>query len=848
MAAAEVMKWANDQCNAIVGTLENPVNADDYDCCAGGLSTPDTPKEIGYFFLSFLALCYVFLGVALGADVFMSSIETITSTEKTVKVTVDGVQKIFHTHVWNATVANLTLMALGSSAPEILLNVIDTFSGGFHASKLGPGTIVGSAAFNLFVITAVCIVAIPKGEKRTIRSMSVFVTTAVWSVWAYIWLFIMLIVWTPDIITVVEAALTIGFLVILIIQAYAVDVYWEQGKAKAAKALDSARGSTRRLIRMENGDPLDAAAVKAELNARKDENKKMGKDVSDEQMAEELAKDMLPPKTRGHYRHAVMGKATGRSTNQANIEGQEMKVIKIDDIETDTSLAPIHCGLDARVVAVVEGADKAAKVTVRRQGPAEVPFTVRLKTIDATAKVDKHYKAVDKLLTFGRGVTEIVQEIDLVDNDIVDHEDVTFQVQLYEQRTDDPTHKVLLGGPAQFGSCMVQIRDDDQKPGLFCWDTERVEVPESCGSVNLTVLRTMGLSGEVSITYATKDQSATAGKDYAGTEGTLTFAHGQVSQSITIEIIDDDTYEKDETFTVVLSEPTGGAKFDKTTDGGAHTEVCTVVILNDDELTSKLERVTQLLRLNADNLSLARDDWAQALKDAIIPAPGSSAMSKAMHFLNVPWKLMFAIVPPPGMCGGFPCFFGALFMIGVQVILISDFATLMGCQMTLKPEVTAITFVALGTSLPDTFASMAAARGDKYADNSIGNVTGSNSVNVFLGLGLAWLISAIYWDPTVGVGATDEWKLRYPDIFARQLAAGDTPGGFVVYAGDLGFSVLIFTIFAIIALSLILLRRPTELGGNRPLAFASAALFVLLWIMYVLISALTTYKYITPPF
>ena len=119
----------------------------------------------------------------------------------------------------------------------------------------------------------------------------------------------------------------------------------------------------------------------------------------------------------------------------------------------------------------------------------------------------------------------------------------------------------------------------------------------------------------------------------------------------------------------------------------------------------------------------------------------------------------------------------------------------MGCQMSLKPEVTAITFVALGTSLPDTFASMAAARGDKYADNSIGNVTGSNSVNVFLGLGLAWLISAIYWDPTVGVGATDEWKARYPDIFERQVAAGETPGGFVVYAGNLGFSVPILTIF-----------------------------------------------------
>lgn len=59
---------------------------------------------------------------------------------------------------------------------------------------------------------------------------------------------------------------------------------------------------------------------------------------------------------------------------------------------------------------------------------------------------------------------------------------------------------------------------------------------------------------------------------------------------------------------------------------------------------------------------------------------------------------------------------------------------------------------------------------------------------------------------------------------------------------------LIFTIFAIIAISLILLRRPTELGGSRPLALASAALFVLLWVTYVLVSALTTYGYITPPF
>ena len=44
----------------------------------------------------------------------------------------------------------------------------------------------------------------------------------------------------------------------------------------------------------------------------------------------------------------------------------------------------------------------------------------------------------------------------------------------------------------------------------------------------------------------------------------------------------------------------------------------------------------------------------------------------------------------------------------------------------------------------DTFASKVAAVQDEYADASIGNVTGSNAVNVFLGIGIAWTIAAVY--------------------------------------------------------------------------------------------------------
>jgi len=52
--------------------------------------------------------------------------------------------------------------------------------------------------------------------------------------------------------------------------------------------------------------------------------------------------------------------------------------------------------------------------------------------------------------------------------------------------------------------------------------------------------------------------------------------------------------------------------------------------------------------------------------------------------------------------------------------------------------------VSIGTSLPDLFASKVAAIKEQYADNAVGNVTGSNSVNVFLGLGLPWLVAALY--------------------------------------------------------------------------------------------------------
>lgn len=71
--------------------------------------------------------------------------------------------------LWNPTVANLTLMALGSSAPEIMLNTIETcMTLGKRPGELGASTIVGSAAFNLLVISGVSIMSVDEeSDKRT---------------------------------------------------------------------------------------------------------------------------------------------------------------------------------------------------------------------------------------------------------------------------------------------------------------------------------------------------------------------------------------------------------------------------------------------------------------------------------------------------------------------------------------------------------------------------------------------------------------------------------------------------------------------------------------------------------
>ncbi len=83
---------------------------------------------------------------------------------------------------------------------------------------------------------------------------------------------------------------------------------------------------------------------------------------------------------------------------------------------------------------------------------------------------------------------------------------------------------------------------------------------EGFSSFSVTVLRTGDVSSSTSVNYATTDGTATAGIDYTGVSGTLTFAAGELSKTISIPITSDNVYEGlSETFNISLSSPTGGA-------------------------------------------------------------------------------------------------------------------------------------------------------------------------------------------------------------------------------------------------------------------------------------------------
>ncbi|GLU16833.1 hypothetical protein SLE2022_332470 [Rubroshorea leprosula] len=180
--------------------------------------------------LYFLGLAYCFIGLsAITARFFRSMENVVKHTRKVAHMDPQTkAQIIRYEKVWNYTIADITLLAFGTSFPQISLAAIDAIQniGNLYAGGLGPGTLVGSAAFDLFPIHAVCVVVPKNGELKKISDIGVWLVELFWSFWAYVWLYIILEVWTPNVVTLWEALLTVLQFGFLLIHAYAQDKRW----------------------------------------------------------------------------------------------------------------------------------------------------------------------------------------------------------------------------------------------------------------------------------------------------------------------------------------------------------------------------------------------------------------------------------------------------------------------------------------------------------------------------------------------------------------------------------------------------------------------------------------------
>lgn len=820
-----------------------------YTCSGEGLLLPIiseyTWSEGARAFLYLVGLLYCFMGVAIIADIFMGAIEKITSKTRKVYLTSEKEDEpeVIEVRIWSDAVANLTLMALGSSAPEILLSVIEVIGNDFEAKDLGPGTIVGSAAFNLFVISAVCVMSIPNGEERRIRDLKVFLVTAVFSVVAYLWLLIILMVTSPEEVEVWEAVVTFLLFPLLVLLAWLAERNFcgVPNKTDTSKQIELGNFQTAQRKYLKADKLLKEKQYFRDGRLDRDGLVAFIKEVknypglTDEDAAVLAASKLVESQSHSRmwYRVGAVRNMTGGRKTQPQLstklkEGVDKYLHSVYSAMNEHPEAPTlgdvpkvmphqNAIIDfhAASCAVMENIGK-FEVAIIRSGRTDNEVNVRVETIDGTATEDQDYIPINQVITFGPGETEKLIEVEII-NDNQWEPDEEFFLKISLLYNAEKRQGVQLG---RISIMEITILNDDDKPGMVMFQKRGFLVKESIGKAIIPVVRKNGADGEITVKWRSIDKTAISGRDFEGGEGVLVFKHTEIEQNIEIPIIDDMTPEKDEHFEIELFDPTGGAKL-------GQINRTAVTITNDDDFNNVLANMMIMTNANVHALQVHHETYLSQIKDALNVNGGdienATGMDYVMHFLTFGWKIIFSLVPPPGILGGWLCFFVSLGAIGLLTAIIGDLAATFGCLVGLKNSVTAITFVALGTSLPDTFASKTAAVQEKYADNAVGNVTGSNSVNVFLGLGAPWLIAAIVN------------KIRGKVFF--------------VPAGNLGFSVGVFTGLCILCIGLLLLRRflgvfgKAELGGNVPMKYVSGAIMISFWLIYVLCTSFQAYGY-----
>ena len=194
-----------------------------------------------------------------------------------------------------------------------------------------------------------------------------------------------------------------------------------------------------------------------------------------------------------------------------------------------------------------------ASITVTRVGGSFGSVGVEYASSDGTAIAGSDYTAVIGSLSFADGVTSQTFTVDILD-DAEFEGDETVNLAL-----SNPSGGAGLGSPA---SVVLTIVEDEPVPpaGSLQFSAPTYTVAEFGVIATVAVERVGGSVGPVAVNFASSDGTATAGDDYIAVNGSLSFADGEVSRTFSVEIINDQSnQEGNESLSLILSNPTGGA-------------------------------------------------------------------------------------------------------------------------------------------------------------------------------------------------------------------------------------------------------------------------------------------------
>jgi uncharacterized delta-60 repeat protein/uncharacterized repeat protein (TIGR01451 family) len=179
-------------------------------------------------------------------------------------------------------------------------------------------------------------------------------------------------------------------------------------------------------------------------------------------------------------------------------------------------------------------------------GSASVVFFT---TTNGTALAGTNYIPTSNVVNFAQGQTSAIAQIPVI-------HDPTAQGNKTVTMVLSNAVGALLLSPF---AATLTIVDVERLPGQFMFGQTNYVVNEGAGALPVTIVRTNGQSGAVSVGFRTVPGTATPGVKYVTTNGVLSFADGQTNQTFTVPIIDNNIADGNLSFSLVISNATGGA-------------------------------------------------------------------------------------------------------------------------------------------------------------------------------------------------------------------------------------------------------------------------------------------------